>query len=49
MTAVQNTAAELEKTTQHNFDPLEASKTIDSMIGRVEGLKRKVSTLPSAK
>ena len=49
MTTVQNTAAELEKkATQQKYEPSEALKTIDSMIGRVEGLKRKVCTLPNA-
>ncbi|KAF8521027.1 CTLH/CRA C-terminal to lish motif domain-containing protein [Gautieria morchelliformis] len=46
MTAVQNASLELEKrATQHTYEPSEALKTIDSMIGRVEGLKRKLSDL----
>ena len=47
MTAVQSASAELEKkTTQQNYEPSEALKTIDGLIGRVEGLKRKVHILP---
>jgi macrophage erythroblast attacher len=49
MTAVQSASAELEKkTAQHEYEPSEALKTIDGMIGRVEGLKRKVRILPWA-
>jgi macrophage erythroblast attacher len=50
MTAVQNASLELEKkATQHTYEPSEALKTIDNMIGRVEGLKRKVRTFPCTK
>lgn len=47
MAAVQSASSDLERATVHQkYEPAEALKTIDGMIGRVEGLKRKVRTVP---
>ncbi|THH11950.1 hypothetical protein EW145_g357 [Phellinidium pouzarii] len=43
--AVQITSGELAKQAKANYDPSSALNSIDSMIGRVEGLKRKLSDL----
>ncbi|KAI5122115.1 hypothetical protein M0805_002237 [Coniferiporia weirii] len=43
--AVQNTSKELSRRTKSNYDASAALKSIDTMIGKVEGLKRKLSDL----
>ncbi|KAF8591289.1 hypothetical protein K439DRAFT_1650826 [Ramaria rubella] len=46
LTAVQNASTELiNKAAEGSYEPSEVLKTVDSMIGRVEGLKRKLSDL----
>jgi macrophage erythroblast attacher len=46
--AVQNASTDLsKKTTKQAYDPSEALRTIDGMVGRVEGLKRKVRQFQS--
>ena len=39
---VQTASKDLSKQTKSNYDPSAALKSIDNMIGKVEGLKRKV-------
>lgn len=40
--SVQTTSNELSKQVKAKYDPSAALKSIDGMIGKVEGLKRKV-------